>query len=76
LPHGKTSDKLHTLSDCEKKELGSLARSPRMQRRFADRKLYADREIGAPGNANLLIGRNHNKTRGTKPPPFPENTRE
>src|SRR5690625_521402 len=31
--HGKTSDKLHTLSDCEKKDLGSLARSRTGNRR-------------------------------------------
>jgi len=35
---------------------------------------YADREIGAPGNANLLIGRsykkNHIKSQATKPPLF------
>jgi len=47
-----------------------MARSERRQ--LAGEPLYADREIGAPGNANLLIGR----SQGTKPPSFPKKDRK
>ena|SRR5690625_812415 len=43
-----------------------MARPRFGRRRLAAETLYADREIGAPGNANLLIGRSPQQETTTK----------